>query len=364
MDQKLMKTLGVVIAGFVVFILFLFFIASCSNNKYTYDKLEAKMLSVAKYYYENNEKELPSQDKDTRSYTLKKMISDGKIDELSKLFDDENIKCDGNVTITNNNGYYVYTPYLTCGKDYQTTYLKNKIIEDSLVESGPGLYETADEYIFKGDVKNNYVSFDNKTFRIIRINEDDTIRLIDNTGLSEVVWDSKYNTNEHDSKGINEYVVSENLYANLKIVSDNYYNNKKVWSDEARAYITTQTLCIGKRSTSDITKDGSAECSVKLENQLFGSLATYEYLQASLDINCASTTGSACTNYNWFTSIQNSFWTLTANVQTTDSVYSIYKKPQNTLCNSYNRLNVVFNITSNVSYVSGDGTKNNPYVFK
>ena len=221
MDQKMMKTLGMVIAGFVVFILVLFFISSCSGGKYTYEKLQEKMLVIAKNYYEGNEKELPSQDKDTRSYTLKKMISDGKIEELTELFDNENIKCDGNVTVTNNNGHYLYTPYLSCGKDYQTTYLKDKIVENSLVESGPGLYETADSYIFRGDVKNNYVSFSGKTFRIIRINDDGTIRLIDNVGISEVIWDSKYNTNVKDSRGVNDYVVSENLYANIKNVSDN-----------------------------------------------------------------------------------------------------------------------------------------------
>ncbi|MCH5167600.1 MAG: hypothetical protein J1F35_06920 [Erysipelotrichales bacterium] len=364
MDQKMMKTLGIVIAGFVVFILIIFLIASCTNTKYTYEKLEEKMLSVAKNYYQNNEKELPSQDKDTRSYTLKKMISDGSIDELTELFDNENIKCDGNVTVTNNNGYYVYTPYLTCGKDYQTTYLKDKIIENSLVEAGAGLYETSSEYIFKGDVKNNYVSFAGKTFRIIRINEDNTIRLIDNIGISEVIWDSKYNTTVQDSNGVNDYVVDNNLYANIKNVSDNYYKNNNVWTDENRTYIATQSLCIGKRSTSDTTKDGSTECSLKLDNQLFGSLAVYEYLQASLDKNCNNTTGSACTNYNWYTSISNSFWSVTANVSQTDRAFSIYKKPITTLCSSYNHLNVVFNLTSNVVYVDGDGTANNPYVFK
>lgn len=364
MDQKLMKTLGIIIAGFIVFILILFLISSCTNTKYTYEKLQEKMMNVAKDYYTNNDKELPSQDKDTRTYTLKKMISDGRIEELTELFDDENIKCDGNVTVTNNNGFYYYTPYLTCGKDYHTTYLKDKIIEDSLVESGPGLYETASEYIFKGDVKNNYVSFANKTFRIIRINEDNTIRLIDNDGLSEVVWDSKYNVNVHDGNGVNDYVVSDNLYANLKLVSDNYYNNNNVWNDENRSYITTQTLCIGKRSTSDITKNGETECSVKLENQLLGSLAVYEYMQASLDANCLNTISTACTNYNWFTSIANSFWSVTSDVEQSDTTFSFYKKPIKTLCNSYNHLNVVFNLTNNVVYVSGDGTKENPYVFE
>lgn len=321
---------------------------------------------MQKTYYNANEKELPQQDKDTRSYTLKKMISDGKLEELSELFDDENIKCDGNVTVTNNNGFYFYTPSLTCGKDYKTKYLKDMIIENSLNEeaAGAGLYEIGDEYIFKGDVKDNYVSFSGKTFRIIRINEDGTIRLMDNNGLSEVIWDAKYNSDVQDSNGINEYVVSENLYSNIKTVCDNYYNNKNVWTDEDRSYITTQTLCIGKRSKFDVTHDGSTECSLKLENQLFGGLSVYEYLQAGLDENCTNTTNNSCVNYNWFTSVANRFWTITSDVDTSDSVYAIYRKPTTSIANSYSNLNVVFNLTANTVYVSGNGTKEDPYVFK
>lgn len=366
MDQKMMKTLGGIIAMFVIFIFVLFLVSNCTNTKYTYEKLEERMLNIAKTYYKNNEKELPAQDKDTRTYTLKKMISDGKLEEISKLFDDENIKCDGSVTVTNNNGFYAYTPSLTCGNDYKTKYLKDAIIENSLNEeaAGAGLYEIGDEYIFKGDVKDNYVSFSDKTFRIIRINADGTIRLMDNDGLSEVIWDSKYNSDVHDSNGINEYIVSENLYANIKTVCDNYYNNQNVWTDEDRSYITTQTLCIGKRSNLDVTHDGSTECSKKIDNQLFGALAVYEYLQAGLDQNCTNTTSNSCVNYNWFTSVQNRFWTVTANVDSSDRAYAIYKKPSVTLANSYANLSVVFNLTANTVYVSGDGTKNNPYTFK
>lgn len=365
MDQKMMKTLGMVVAGFVIFIFVLFLISSCSGGSYTYEKLENKMIQVAEDYYKNNKKELPAQDKDTRSYTLKKMISDGRIDELSELFDKEDIKCDGNVTVTNNNGHYVYTPSLNCGKDYQTKYLKDVIIENSLkTEKDAGLYEVGDEYIFRGLVKNNFVSFSGKKFRIIRINEDGSIRLMDNDGISEVIWDSKYNTEVQDANGINEYHVTDNLFANLKVVNDNYYNNDNVWEDDARKYIATQTVCIGKRSKADATHDGSTECAEKLENQLFTALSVYEYLQASMDDNCTNTTHNSCVNYNWYTSISNRFWTVTANVDSTDQVYVIYKTIKNEMCNSLAYLNVVFNLTPNVVYVSGDGTEENPYVFK
>ncbi len=363
MDQKMMKILGAIIAGFVVFILILFLISSCSKTNYTPEKLEERMVKIAKDYYANHEDELPSQDKDTRSYALKQMVSDGKIDEPSKLFDNESIKCDGMVTVKNNNGFYVYTPSLSCG-DYKTTSLRDKIIENSLTESGVGLYEFGNGYLFKGDVKNNYVSFANKTFRIIKLNDDGTIRLLDNDGLSEVVWDSKYNAATERTDGINDYVVAPDLYANIKIVNDNYYNNNNVWTDENRSYITTQTICIGKRSINDTSKDGSTECSLTLENQLFGPIAVYEYLQASLDNDCNSTNAASCVNYNWYTSIKGSFWTSTASDQKSNYVYAISNLPKTLQCNSFSKLNVAFNLTENVTYVSGDGTIASPYVFK
>ena len=132
MDQKIVKRLGAVIAVFAIIILVIFFITSCSGGNYTFERLEEKMLKVAKNYYENHEDELPSQDHDTKTLTLKKMISNGDIDELTELFDSEDIKCDGSITVTNNNGYYLYTPTLNCknGKEsYSTTLLKDKIIE-------------------------------------------------------------------------------------------------------------------------------------------------------------------------------------------------------------------------------------------
>ena len=39
----------------------------------------------------------------------------------------------------------------------QKEYLSDVIIENSLVEKGVGLYSVNDEYIMKGEVKNNFV---------------------------------------------------------------------------------------------------------------------------------------------------------------------------------------------------------------
>ena len=43
MDQKTIKMLGYIIGGFVGFIILLFLISSCTNKKYTFEKLENKI---------------------------------------------------------------------------------------------------------------------------------------------------------------------------------------------------------------------------------------------------------------------------------------------------------------------------------
>ena len=68
--------------------------------------------------------------------------------------------------------------------------------------NGQGLYYTSTNtednkvtYYFRGAVENNYVSFANNTWRIIRINEDGTVRLI----KQDSIGDSAFNNNNDDA---------------------------------------------------------------------------------------------------------------------------------------------------------------------
>lgn len=363
MNQKMMKILGIIIGGFVIFIIILFLISSCTKEKYTYEKLEDKMLKAAQSRYDNNSDELPSKDKETKTYSLTDMIHDGKIKKISEMFGD-NAKCEGNVTITNNNGYYNYSVYLDCGEDYKSKYLYEKIIDDNLVTSDIGLYEVGAEYIMKGEVKNNYVKYNNRLFRIIRINEDKSIRLMEEEGLSSVTWDDRYNEAERFRNGINEYILNNQVSSRLKETLDNYYENEKVWSKDFKAYIPTQTLCIGKRAKDDQTRDGSTECSVKLEKQNLGTIALYEYMQASLDSSCSGSVDKNCGNYNWMSNSKRTVWTITASSERSDNAYSIYRTPSLSSCANQVYTNAVFNLTDKAVYIDGDGSKDKPYTFK
>ena len=92
MDKKTIKMFSYIIGAFVGFILILFIISSCTKKTYTFEKLENRMTEIAKETMKSDESQLPSQDKDTKIITLKSMISDGKIDEISKVFGELNIQ--------------------------------------------------------------------------------------------------------------------------------------------------------------------------------------------------------------------------------------------------------------------------------
>ena len=97
------------IAGFVVLFVILFAIVACQGTQHiSYEKLREKMEKVAKEYFEEHEDALPTEDKETSEYTLKEMIAAGEIAPLEDLLEEGAPKCDGEVTVTNNNGYYLY----------------------------------------------------------------------------------------------------------------------------------------------------------------------------------------------------------------------------------------------------------------
>jgi len=370
MDKKLIKIIVSVIAGFIIFIIIIFIIGACSKKKLSYSDIETSMVKAAKQYYAANENKLPKNTDESTYATvtvkMKTLISEGYMEDPSETYKDDTLSCDGSVTVSNSNGYYLYSPSLTCGKDYKTQLLKDKIIDTSLVNTGVGLYESGDQYIFKGEVKDNYIKLtsDSETlYRIIRINDDGTIRVIASEGLLAQYWDDRYNTTRGNNEGINDYIAN-GINSRIKDSIQAYYEDSSVWPDSLKAYIVPHELCIGKRTGEDISKDGSTECQLRLANQSLGLLAAYEFMQASLSNECTSTVAIGCSNYNWLTELKGSVWTVTADADTTHKAYQVNYGLASSTCNNQKRLNVVLNLSDKIIYVSGDGTETNPYIFR
>ena len=368
MSPKLLKKLGLVIGVFVVIIIILFGFASCSgggsSNKLK--SIRTDMVQNAYKYYQKKENidDLPQEDGDSTSITLKKLIQEGYMKEPAEAYNDESIKCSGEVFIENNNGHYLYTPYIECKSDKEdnsvsSVYLKDKIIEDQLVESSVGLYQVGNTYVEKGEVTNNFIMIDDLLYKIIRINEDGTIRVITAEGISNTKWDNRYNSETKFNHGINEYIYNDiNSRINEKLI-----NNYEKQTNKLKSFIVTQNLCIGKRSIADSTRDGSTECSKTVKTQ-FGALAVYEYLQATLDTECSLPSDKTCRNYNWLANKNQRTWTVTADAESNYKAYSLTGSVELEQCNSTEDVYPVFNISSKALYKEGKGTEKEPYVLR
>jgi len=215
MDAKLKKIIIIVLACFFVLFIFLFLLTSC-KKKYSPQDLELKIVNKAKDYYSINTEELPDEG-GIVSLTLSDLVSKGIIDELEDILD-KDTTCSGSLTIENNNDYYMYSPILDCTvgtETYSSTNLKEALIEN-VVTSGNGLYKIGNDYFFRGDIVDNRIILDGILWRITKINQDGSIRLIEEKKRESVIWDDRYNIDRESETGINDY-YSNNLKSSIKL---------------------------------------------------------------------------------------------------------------------------------------------------
>lgn len=358
-DQKLLRVMGMVAGGIIIFIVIIAVTSSCvKNKKYTLIDLENKLISLSKSYYDKNKEALPKEGEST-SLTSSYFISNGNFKELRLK---NGATCSGEISVTNNNGYYLYIPALNCGNDIKPITLTEKLKED-IVHEGEGLYENGPSYIFRGEVINNYLSIEDKLFRIIKINSDDSIRIIENKRTVTSPWDNRYSIERKTNVGINDYITN-NINSRVKNKLDEIYDTPKLFSDSIKAYFNTHDVCVGKRSIEDTENNGAIECSVVIKDQVLGLIQVNEYMQATLDKNCLTTSSPSCSNYNYLARLDSATWTITADKDTSYRIYKLDRDISLTNASSISGLLPVVHLDKKVLYSSGDGSLNDPYIIK
>jgi len=365
--EKLKKPMLIVCGGFVILFIFMFIMASCSKKDYTSEEFVGFLVDKTKKYYENHKEALPQIDGGKTSLSVASIV------EKQEDYIKDNT-CSGSIDVINNNGNYLYIPNINCTDGYVTQKLADYLLKKDLVTSVNGLYQYNDYYIYRGDNVDNFVIFNNQLYRILRINSDGTLRIIETDSVvksnskilefktkrrSSAKWDDRYNPEKNHASGFNDF-VHDNMNSRIKDTLESIYEND--FKDDVKAYIVPQNLCIGKRSLTETINDGSIECANIIENQYVGLLALYEYFNASLDADCIGITSSACANYNYLTSMVSTFWTITAVSDNTYDVYKIGNRIIDATANSAATPKVVINISNEVRFSKGDGTQNNPYV--
>lgn len=363
MTKKLIKFTIIGFIAIISAIVVLILIKMLFFNKISANKLEEKIEIAARKYYNEYPELLPEQDKETTSITIQQLVDNGKLKSLDKLLKEKDATCQGQVTVTRNSNYFLYSPYVDCGSLYKTKKLYEEITSSkNIVTEKDGLYKIDNKYIYRGEKVNNYLKFANKTWRILSVDgEDNTIRILQEKSTDEETsWDDRYNYERKDEIGINEYDTSR-----IKDTLNDIWASTKIFSNQEKAYIVTKPLCTAPRSKNEIDKSSNVECRITYGEQALSLMLPSDYLMASLDKQCLKTMDSSCSNYNYlYTDDYQYYWSVTPDE---DSSYQSYAFSPTIVLNKSskkNKIKLVVNLSHEVIYLQGDGSKENPYIIK
>ena len=258
--------------------------------------------------------------------------------------------------------------------------------------TGSGLYTMEDDdgisYYFRGQVENNYVIFAGKTWRVVRINGDESIRLILDESLeSAVAFNNKFDeekyvgyTYDNENKCLSNNPCSDNdgTSSDIKEYLTEWYDDN-ILAENLDKYIESTTFCADTsfvyNDIDELNEYGARLRLIDAKPQLkcsntslyFGGAYKLRIGLINADELMLAGLNFSKTNTNNFLYSLNSYWTLSPN--DTGSYYG-----QSGICfdNAYGGLNAcsiteelyvrpVSNLKSDVLVASGNGTSQTPY---
>ncbi len=324
-------------------------------------------------------------------------VKPGHFPNKSDGYEVESVKCNGKETSFDNYNWKLTIPdtseeEITCEfvfRDTQT--LANKILSsNTLITDTPtlttssnntsdksGLYKSTDTntgkptYYFRGNVENNYASFAGQTWRIVRVNEDGTIRIIMQDGINSnanIAFNSNYNnytymyyTNSEAKTTLESwYHTNIESKTNLasKVASGNYYceQAKAKYSDSWTSGSATMTTYTSYTPDFKCSSDGNGK------GQVSGSVGLLSYDEL---VYAGGYKGHTNNNYYLNNSSIN-WWTMSPAGFASDysRVWFVYTMGSlgNDGVSTTNCLRPVIILNADTQISSGNGTKDNPFI--
>ncbi len=344
------------LGGTIIIIVLLIIINSCSSSGNSYEAIEQNMVSAAKEYYANHKSNLPKEENGSVQVTINTLI---EAELISEVVDPKNKEqtCTGYVQVKKVEDDYVYIPFLTCKGNYEPEYLVDKIKNSKLDEYGNGVYEIDGEYVYRGDDVNNYITFNNQTWRIVSIDSEGDVKIVFNDKDNErYAWDTAYNSEKNKEYG----VTTDYLRTDIRKMLNDYYEN--VLTVKVKANLVSKTLCVGGLKVGD-TSTKEIECSITKVDEYVGLLTVRDYQLASLDQGCTGYNKQECTNYNYI-SDDISSWLLTKNSENSYEVYFLNKTITPQKASTSRKVSPVVFLSKDTIILEGKGTQDEPYVIK
>lgn len=359
--------IGIIILGlFIGFFLILFIVKLFIGSVVPFDKIENIMVRAADQYMAKHEDKFNKNEPyETIELNVSDLVVEGYMDDFSK-YTAKNVMCSGKVLVVRNDENVSYIPKLDCGDAYKYQNLVEVITKpENIVTADSGLYKVEGDqtyYIFRGEYPDNYVSYAGKTWRILRIDENNNIRLIQQDAEENIPWDNRYNIDKKYAAGINDFEGTQASRLKDSLVS--LYNNEELFTEQDKSLIIPHQVCVEKRAKNEFNNTGSIECSKKSELMGVGSIYLSEYFQVSLDANCLGVDSPSCVNYNYLAKLDKRFFTVTASNENSFDVYAIDKGVQIYRASQYAHVRMVANLNPNLNFKSGTGTEKDPYIIE
>lgn len=244
------------------------------------------------------------------------------------------------------------------------------IINNNVIKSGPqtkvgeeaavndeGLISDIDDlgitYYFRGNVTNNYFSFADKIWRIVRMNGDGTVRLIldQNVEVLEKFNDKNSEYSETTiAKSLEEW-YDANLFQYEEAIYESKFCYDNSVSSDGVLYTAYNRIFIAELP--------SFNCEAASINSKIGLLSLDEALYAGLSVN-----GENKNNY-LYNEKNNNWWTMTSAKIDGENYYPFVIRNDGSVASDINANNSqgirpVINLSFSLK-VEGDGTQENPY---
>lgn len=219
--------------------------------------------------------------------------------------------------------YKLYNPKDDKGNAVQL--LSNKITSTStFVYEGEGLYLTGGTYIYKGENVNNYIKYSNLIWRILKINDDKSIDIVLDSSINNLKWNSTIT--DYSKSDVATYLKEEFL----PILNEKHLTNTIVCNDK-------------------IDDIANINCTIPDSSNYVRLLNIDEFLNSKIEDKSYISNG----NNIWLSSRgTKQVWTING----TSLSYA-------DMTNTYN-IKPVVTLKNSTPYVSGTGTKKDPYVIE
>ena len=267
--------------------------------------------------------------------------------------------------------------------------LKSEIMKNTVIAANPtlttssndtndasGLYKSTDTntgkptYYFRGNVTNNYVSFASQIWRIVRVNEDGTIRIVMQDGINS-------NTGYEFNSNYGNYMYMYYTNSQAKTQLENWYQtNIGSKADLASNVATGNYYCEQARvkkqgigvpgnaimvDYTDYTPDFKCETDGNgkgIVNASIG-LITYDEVVYAGGYYDKS-------NESYYLYKASTFWTMSPDgIAATEAVWAVYSYGiHDYLITGAFNLRPVLNLRPDIQISDGDGTINSPFVVK